>query len=225
MLIQEWMSRNVITANHKDTLNDAIKIFRTRIVSVLPVLKTEKLIGIITDGDIKKASPSDATTLDKFEMGALMDGVLIESIMSKPVITIRSNRTVGEAARVMLRNAVSGLPVLDRAGNIEGIITKSDIFRCFVSFAGITDTGQIFAFKLPDKPGMIKGLTDRIRKSGGRLGSIMTSYEGLEKGYRKIFIHSFDLQPDVFDSLIKQFQETVELLYTADLSRGLRTTY
>lgn len=225
MLIQEWMSKKVITVDCKDNLNDAIKLFQTRIISMLPVLKAGKLVGIITDGDIKKASPSDATTLDKFEIGTLLDSVTVEYIMSKPVITIRTNRTVGEAARVMLDNQISGLPVIDKSGQIEGIITKSDVFRCFVSFAGVSEKGQIFAFKLPDRPGMIKGLTDRIRKSGGRLGSIMTSYDGLEKGYRKVFIHSFDIDPDAFDSLITQFLETVELIYTADLSRGIRTIY
>jgi acetoin utilization protein AcuB len=89
----------------------------------------------------------------------------------------------------------------------------------------VSDNGQVFAFKLPDRPGMIKGLTDRIRKSGGRLGSIMTSYDNLEVNYRKVFIHTFDIAPETFDSLVGQFQQTVELIYTADLSRNIRTIY
>jgi acetoin utilization protein AcuB len=100
---------------------------------MLPVLKGGKMVGIVTDGDIKKASPSDATSLDKFEITSLIAQVPVASIMSKPVITIRSHCTIGEAARIMLNNEISGLPVVDRDGRIEGIITKSDIFRTIPS--------------------------------------------------------------------------------------------
>ncbi len=87
MLIKEWMSRPVITIESDDSFHTAAKLFRTRVISMLPVLKKRALVGIITDGDIKKATPSDATTLDKFEMPSLLDNLKIESIMSKPVLT------------------------------------------------------------------------------------------------------------------------------------------
>ncbi|MCK5349297.1 MAG: CBS domain-containing protein [Desulfobacula sp.] len=222
MLIKEWMSRTVITLENDKSLNDALKLFQTRVISMLPVLKDGKLVGIVTDGDIKKASPSDATTLDKFEITSLMDTVKIESVMSKPVDTIRSDHTVDEAAGIMLSKSISGMPVIDTAGKIEGIITKSDIFRCFVSFTGVSNKGQIFAFSLPDKPGIIKNLSDMIRNSGGRLCSIMTSYDDIEEGFRKVFFHTFDIGHGTFDSLVEKFHGAGELLYVADLSRGIR---
>lgn len=160
----------------------------------------ENLPVIVTDGDIKKASPSDATTLDKFEIMSLMDTVKIESIMSKPVETIQLNRTVDEAAGIMLSKGISGMPVVDRTGKIEGIITKSDIFRCFVSFTGVSNKGQIFAFNLLDKPGIIKKLSEMIRNSGGRMCIIMTSYDDIKEGFRKVFFHTFDINPDKFDN-------------------------
>ena len=222
MLIKEWMSRSVITLETDKSLTDALKLFQTRVISMLPVLKDGKLVGIVTDGDIKKASPSDATTLDKFEMKSLMDTVAIESVMSKPVVTIRADHTVDEAAGIMLSKGISGMPVVDNAGRIEGIITKSDIFRCFVSFTGVSNKGQVFAFNLPDKPGIIKNLTDIIRNSGGRLCSIMTSYDDIEEGFRKVFFHTYDIDPDSFDSLVEKFSRAGKLLYVADLSRGFR---
>lgn len=222
MLIKEWMSRSVVTIDHNDSLNDAIKLFRTRIISMLPVIKDKKLVGIVTDGDAKKATPSNATTLDRFEMITLMDAVRIESIMSKPVITIGQDYTVDEAAEIMLKKGISGMPVLDNRGMIKGILTKSDIFRCFVSFTGVSDKGQVFAFKLQDRPGVIKILTDIIRESGGRLCSIMTSYDDIEDGFRKVFFHTFDINPSDFNSLVERFHEAGELLYVADLSRKFR---
>jgi len=225
MLIKEWMSRSVITINDKESLSDAATLFQTRLISLLPVLKDEKLVGIVTDGDVKKAIPSDATTLDKFEMPSLLDSVKIKSVMSKPVVTIRADHTVDEAAAIMLRNGISGLPVLDAQGKIDGIITKSDIFRCFVSFTGVSNKGQIFAFNLQDRPGVIKVLTDIIRKKGGRLCSIMTSYDDIEEGFRKVFFHTFDIDPSGFDNLVEKFHETGELFYAADLSRGFRKIF
>ncbi len=222
MLIKEWMSKPVITIDNDDTLNSAIRLFRTRVISMLPVLKDRKLVGIITDGDIKKAAPSDATTLDKFEIISLMDKVKIKTVMSKQVFTIREDYTVDEAAGIMLKKLISGMPVMDNSGRIKGIITKSDIFRCFVSFTGVSNRGQVFAFKLHDRPGVIKTLTDIIVNSGGRLSSIMTSYDDIEEGFRKVFFHTFDINPSDFEGLVERFHEAGELFYVADLSREFR---
>jgi len=225
MLIKEWMSRTVLTINDNESLSDALGLFQTRVISMLPVLKDGRLVGIVTDGDIKKASPSDATTLDRFEMDSFMDKVAIKTIMSKPVETILADHTVDEAAGIMLSNGISGLPVLDTAGKIRGIITKSDVFRCFVSFTGVANKGQVFAFILKDKPGVIKTLTDMIRNSGGRLCCILTSYDDMEEGLRKVFFHTIGIDFDNFDSLVEKFHGAGELIYAADLSRRLRKIF
>ena len=225
MLIKEWMSRPVSTIRHDESLNDAANLFRSRVISMLPVVKDCALTGIITDGDLKRAMPSDATTLDRFELPALLDDIKVVSIMTKTVITIPQDYTVDEAAGIMLKKGISGMPVMDRSGEMIGIITKSDIFRCFVSFTGVSSTGQIFATRLQDRPGVIKKFTDMIRAKGGRMCSIMTSYDDIEKGYRKVFFHTFDLSPDAFSSLVETFSEIGQLYYAADLSRGYRKTF
>lgn len=225
MLIKEWMSKPVITINHDESLNDAAKLFRTRVISMLPVMKDETLAGIITDGDLKRAMPSDATTLDRFELPSMLDSIKVGSIMSKPGITIPEDHTVDEAAGIMLKKGISGMPVTGRSGEMTGIITKSDIFRCFVSFTGVSTTGQIFATRLQDRPGLIKKFTDMIREKGGRMCSIMTSYDDIDEGYRKVFFHTFDIEPDNFSSLVETFSEMGQLYYAADLSRGYRKIF
>ena len=225
MLIKEWMSSTVLTMEDNESLSDALKLFQTRVISMLPVLKNGRLVGIVTDGDVKKASPSDATSLDRFEMSSYMDKVAIKTVMSKPVETIRADHTVDEAAVIMLHKGISGMPVVDASGKIKGIITKSDIFRCFVSFTGVAKNGQVFALNLKDKPGNIKTITDMIRNSGGRLCSILTSYDDMEEGFRKVFFHTFDMEPDNFETLVEKFSGAGELLYAADLSRGVRKVF
>lgn len=225
MLIKEWMSRSVVTINHENSLCDASKLFQTMVISMLPVVENGILVGILTDGDVKKATPSDATTLDKFEMPGLMDAVKIKSVMSKPVVTIQADHTVDEAAAIMLKKGISGLPVLNRTGILSGIITKSDVFRCFVSFTGVSKNGQIFAFRLHDRPGIIQTIIDIIRESSGRLCSIMTSYDDVDEGGRTVFFHTFDIDPTQFDSLVERFHGTGGMFYIADLSRGFRKIF
>jgi acetoin utilization protein AcuB len=198
MLIKEWMSKSVITIDNKDFLTDAAKFFKTKVISMLPVIGDGKLIGILTDGDVKKA---------------------------RPVVSIQAVHTIDEAAGIMLSNGISGMPVVSNGGKIEGIITKSDIFRCFVSFTGVSNKGQVFAFNLQDKPGIIKNLTDMIRNSGGRLCSIMTSYDDIEEGFRKVFFHTFDIEYDKFNDLLEKFRRAGQLLYAAVLSRGFRKIF
>ncbi|MBU1196568.1 MAG: CBS and ACT domain-containing protein [Proteobacteria bacterium] len=223
MLIREWMSKPVLTIDHQASLSDAVNIFKSRVISMLPVMEAGEVVGVVTDGDIKKASPSDATTLDRFEMISLMDNVKIKSVMSSPAISIQSDHTVDEAANIMLGKGISGMPVTDRLGKLEGVITKSDIFRCLVSFTGVANKGQVFAFRLQDKPGVIKTITDMIRNSGGRLCSVLTSHDDIEDGFRKVFVHVFDIIPEEFDRLRDQFLRTGDLYYFADLSRDYRT--
>lgn len=205
MLIKEWMTRIAITIDSDESLNDALKLFQVRMISMLPVLKEGKLAGVVTDGDVKKASPSDATTLDRHEIATFMDTVTIESVMSKPVVTIRADHIIDEAAGIMLTKGISGMPVVDKIGKIKEVITKSDIFRCFVSFTGVSSKGQVFAFNLPDEPGSIKKLTDMVRNKGGRMCSIMTSYDDSEKGFRKGFFYTLDIDLDKFDTVVEEF--------------------
>jgi acetoin utilization protein AcuB len=64
MLVKNWMSKNVITADINDSMQDAMKHLKEHDIRMLPVMKKGKLVGIITDRDLKKASASDAPTLE-----------------------------------------------------------------------------------------------------------------------------------------------------------------
>ena len=164
MLISRWMSKPVITVDKDASLVEVSKLFKTKIISMIPVVDKGSIIGIVTDGDIKKASPSEATTLDIYELTSLVHKIKVKSLMSSPVITIPYNFTVDEAAAKMLRNNITGMPVMGEDGKMEGIITKSDIFRCLVSFVGGDHKGQMFAITIKDRPGIIQDLTTVLRK-------------------------------------------------------------
>lgn len=225
MLINKWMSKPVITVDKNASLVDVSKLFKTKIISMLPVVEEGSVVGIITDGDIKKASPSEATTLDIYELTSLVHKIKIKSLMSSPVITIPHNFTVDEAAAKMLRNNISGMPVMGEDDRMEGIITKSDIFRSLVSFVGGDHKGQMFAVTLKDRPGIVQDLTAIFRKHKGRIHSIMTSYEEPGNGSRKIIVYTFDLAPNWFDETINELGNIGKVTYAADQMTGKRVVF
>jgi acetoin utilization protein AcuB len=87
---------------------------------------------MVTRGDIRGAEPSGATSLSIWEINYLLSKLRIGEIMTKNPITILPDKTISQAAQVMLENKISGLPVVTTDGQVIGIITESDIFRLVV---------------------------------------------------------------------------------------------
>ena len=130
-LVLEWMTPNPITASPKTTLSEAHRIMAERRIRRLPVMENNKLVGIVTSGDLREAAPSIATSLSIFELNYLLDKVTVDKIMKRDVLTVAPKSSIREAARIMLFKKISGLPVVD-GDKLIGIITESDIFRMLV---------------------------------------------------------------------------------------------
>jgi len=132
MLVKNWMSKKVFTVDVNDSMGDAIKLLKEHNIHILPVMGEGKLVGVITDRDLKKASASDATTLEIHELLYLLYKIKIGGIMTKDLITVPSDYTVEETAGILLENRISGVPVVDK-DQLVGIITKYDLFRALVA--------------------------------------------------------------------------------------------
>lgn len=131
-LVRDWMSRDVITVTPETLLPDADRLMVSHVIRRLPVVADGRLVGIVTYGDIRSARPSRASSLSIWELNYLVNRLTVAEIMTRQPITISQDATIGEAAQLMLKNMISGLPVLDNQGNLVGIITESDIFRMVV---------------------------------------------------------------------------------------------
>lgn len=132
-LVKDWMTSEVIMIGPKTTLPKAHELMMSHRIRRLPVVAANgRLIGIVTLGDVRGAEPSPATTLSVWELNYLLARLQVKKIMTHNPVTISPNSTIGEAARLMLDNKVSGLPVTDETGAVVGIITESDIFRMVV---------------------------------------------------------------------------------------------
>ncbi len=130
-LVRDWMTREPITVDIKTTLPEAHRLMKECRVRRLPVMEHGKLVGIVTLGDVREASPSDATTLSIFELNYLLAKLTIGEIMTRDPITVTPDTTIRQAAKLMLEHKIGGLPVVEH-GKLIGIITESDIFRVLV---------------------------------------------------------------------------------------------
>lgn len=225
MLVRDWMSKEVITIDADETMQQAIGLLKEHDIRILPVMKDSKLVGIITDRDLKRASASDATSLDIHELLYLISKIKVKDIMTRKSITIPSDYTVEEAAEVLLKNKISGTPVIGSQGEIVGVITKSDIFRVLISLSGIGKRGIQMAIQIEDRPGSLKGVTRVIRDLGGRMVSILTSYDRVPEGFRNVYIRFFDLDRDVLETLKENLSEIAKVLYIVDHRENKREIY
>jgi acetoin utilization protein AcuB len=225
MLVKYWMRKDVVTVDIDDSMQHAINLIKEHQMPMLPVLKEQRLVGIITDRDLKRASASDATSLDVHELIYLLSRIRIGDIMSKNPITVPPDYTLEEAAAVLLRNKISGAPVVDTQGRIIGSITQLDLFRALISLTGLEKRGVQFAFELEDRPGSIKDVTDVIRDYGGRLVSILSSYERAPDGFRNVYIRAFDIDREKMSQLIEQLKVKAKMLYMVDHREDKREEY
>jgi acetoin utilization protein AcuB len=225
MLVKNWMSTSVITIDENSSMQDAIKVLKENNIRMLPVMKKEKLVGIVTDRDLKRASASDATSLDVHELVYLMAKIKVKQLMTQNPITVPMDFTVEETAEVLLSNKISGLPVLDHGHKLVGVITQSDLFKAMIALTGIGKKGIQFAFQLEDRPGSIKEVADLIRKYGARMVSILTTYEGVPDGYRKVYIRVSQVNRNKLADLQKELQKKATMLYMVDHRENRREIY
>ena len=190
MYVSDWMTKKVIILYPDDYLSDAIAMMREHEVRHLPVVKNDKLKGILSDRDIKEFSPSKATTLDVYELHYLLAKTKVQDVMMQKVITTTPDTPVEVAALMMLDKSIGCLPVMNESGRLVGIISDKDIFRALVDITGVRYGGNRICVTLEDRPGSIKEVADIVRKHNFRLQGILTSYEGVREGYRRVVIRT-----------------------------------
>jgi len=213
MLVKDWMSKDPITITDETSMMKAIHLMKQNRFRRLPVLRQGKLVGIVSDRDLKEASPSKATTLDVHELYYLLAELQVKDIMTRDPVTVSPDDTVEHAAQLMLENTISGLPVVTDKGNVVGILTQSDVFRAFMHITGILQGGVQFALRLEDRPGLIKEVVDKLRAKGARFVSLLTSYTTSQEGYRDVYIRVKNLTPEGAEAAKIGLAKEYEVIY------------
>lgn len=128
-LVRDWMTREVTTISPDTTVLEAGRLMVDRTIRRLPVIENDRVVGIVTYGDVRGARASAATRLDIWELSFLLSQLTVREIMTPNPATISPDETIGAAAKLMLKFMIGGLPVIDTHDRLVGIITESDIFR------------------------------------------------------------------------------------------------
>lgn len=132
MKIKNWIAREVITIQPEASVKEAFMLLKSMGIRHLPVVKGGVLKGIVTDRDLRRPKLSDVfKSWD--HLYRINDEIQVEDIMVSPALTIPEEATIREAAEIMAKNRIGALPVTDKKGKLDGIITESDILRAFAA--------------------------------------------------------------------------------------------
>ena len=225
MLIRYWMTQPVVTIDKSDSMQHAINLIKEKDIRLLPVTDKGKLCGIVSDRDLKRASASDATSLDIHELLYLVSKIKIADVMTRDVISLHPDWTVEEAADVMLANKISGAPVVEDDGTLCGILTKTDLFRATLYITGLKKRGFHVAFVLEDRPGSIMEIVDVVRRFGGRIASILSTEERAPEGYRNVYLRFYGVPRQRIDELIEVLRQKAKLRYLVDHRENRRVRF
>jgi acetoin utilization protein AcuB len=176
MNVGRRMSHPVFTVQPDTPITKAHELMAREKIHRAPVVKNGKLVGIITENDIQKAYPSSATSLAVWEVASLIENIKVKDIMIKNVKTVQEATSIEEAARIMVDNKISALPVM-RGQELVGIITETDLFRIMLEMLGARHPGVRFTVLMPYQPGEIAKLTQAIYEKGGNITALST-FEG-----------------------------------------------
>ncbi|SFL83104.1 CBS domain-containing protein [Pelosinus propionicus] len=160
MFVESRMTANPITISSTTTIADASEIMRNNKFRRLPVVESGKLVGIVTDRDLRAVSASPATALSIFELNYLLAKMKIKDIMQKEVVSITTGATVEEAAILMYNHRIGGLVVVDEQEAVVGIITETDIFKSFVDIMGLVDGKTRITLDVTDKIGLLHEISE-----------------------------------------------------------------
>jgi len=174
--MREKIQRNPATIGPEASFYEARNLIHEKGVRHLPVVdKNHMLVGIVTDRDIREASPSDATLLSVQELNYLLGKLKVSSFMTPKdkLVTITPDTLIEEAVQLMHDNKIGCLPVVEQ-GKLYGLFTETDALDHLVDIFGFKQKGTRLTLALEDKPGTMLGILEIFKKHNVNIISIVT---------------------------------------------------
>jgi acetoin utilization protein AcuB len=134
MRVGSMMQTQVLTTTPAISLAEVQRLMRDNNIRHLPVVSGKRLVGIITDRDIREAAPSPATTLTRGEIAYRMETTLVKTCMTTDVVWIGPDMEMVWAVRLLVQRNIGCLPVVDH-GTLVGVVTDMDCVRAFLETA------------------------------------------------------------------------------------------
>jgi len=207
MLVGRRMRTTLITVTKDATLAQARDLLHAHRIRHLPVLEGDRLLGILTDRDIRQASPSSTAGIGPDQTAAFLAQISVVKAMVRDVRTVSPYTTIEEAARLMIEHKIGCLPVTE-ADRLVGIITETDILGVLVDVMGIREPSTRFELTLPDRPGALADITRIIKAHGVNITSILTvAHWEAGKRLAVIRIKTMNPQPILKDLAVAGFEQ------------------
>jgi len=174
--MRERIQKDPVTIRPDASFFEARNLIQEKGVRHLPVVdKNDRVVGIVTDRDIREAAPSDATLLSVQELNYLLGKLKVSAFMTPKdkLITITPDALIEEAVQLMHNHKIGSLPVLE-GEKLYGIFTETDVLDHFVEIFGFKQKGTRLTLALEDKPGTMLGILQVFKKHNVNVISIVT---------------------------------------------------
>jgi acetoin utilization protein AcuB len=169
------MTRKVITVNQEATVLEAQELMAQNNIRHLPVVDNEqRLIGIVTDRDIRSAMPYrlfEELAGQKEKISSLR----VKDVMTRDPISISPTYTIQDALLLIQNAKVGALPVVDENRILKGIISVRDLLRAFINVLGIGEPGTLLCILVEEKVGQLKKIVDAITEENISFGSVLVA--------------------------------------------------
>ncbi len=194
MFVSRSMTREVITVDPDKTVFDAQDLMAQNKIRHLPVVDAnQKLIGIVTDRDIRSALPynfiKDACSPEQREE---ICALTVKDIMTRDPISISPTYTIQDALLMIQNSRVGALPVVDDEGKLSGILSVRDLLRAFINVLGIGEPGTLLCILVKEKVGQLKKIVDAITEENISFGSVLVA-RYWEEDKRAVFTYLLTL--------------------------------
>jgi acetoin utilization protein AcuB len=153
LLVKDSMSRQVVALPPQATAGEALALCRERRIRHMPVLEDGRLVGIVSDRDLRSATPALGDPARAEALGR----ILISEVMVSEVTTALPDDPIEEAANAMREKKIGCLPVIED-DNLVGIISSSDVMEALVYLMGAHEPGNRLEVVMPDRPGTLAGV-------------------------------------------------------------------
>lgn len=180
MLVRDVMKRDPVTVKRDDSFRYALKLIRKEGIRHLPVLEGKRVVGIVTDRDLRQAAPSPATTLEVHELNYLLERLKVEAIMTKKVVTVPPELSLPDAAKLLFTHKIGCLPVVEHEELVR-IVTEGDILRAYVEEQEGAEAAPPTEVVVEDRPGAFEAVTTGV----GAGPAIVMSGTAVRQGERR----------------------------------------
>lgn len=174
MFVINRMTKNPMTVTADTKVDEVAHLMKKHNFRRLPVVDDGKLVGFLSDSDLMRVAPSSATTLSRYEINSLLAKICVRDIMKKDVVSVNVDVTIEEAALIMYKNKIGGMPVVSNMGAVVGVITETDIFKTFVDVMGLADGKTRITLEVTDKIGVVKDIAEIFGQAGVSIDSLIT---------------------------------------------------